>query len=107
MGRLGEAIAASFLERQGLVVLDRNVRIGRGELDLIADHDGRRVAIEVKTVVGTGIDPSLPEDAFTDNKARTVRGLAEALEPRAARVDLIAISLIESGARIRWLRSVC
>ena len=107
MGRLGEAIAASFLERQGLAVVDRNVRIGRGEIDLIADQDGRRVAIEVKTVVGGGIDPPLPEDAFTDHKARTVRDLANALEPGAARVDLVAISLIETGVRIRWLRSVC
>jgi Holliday junction resolvase-like predicted endonuclease len=95
------------VERHGLIVIDRNVRVGRGEIDLLADDHGRRVAIEVKTVVAVGDDPFLPEDAFTDEKAHTVRRLAEGLSPRAVRVDLVAISLIDSGARIRWLRSVC
>lgn len=95
------------MERHGLVVVDRNVRAGRGEIDILADDHGRRVAIEVKTAVAVGDDHFLPEEAFTDEKAHTVRRLAEGLKPRATRIDLVAVSLIDSGARIRWLRSVC
>jgi len=87
-------------------VIARNVRVRRGEIDLIAVHRRRRVVVEVKTVVAAGSDPVRPEDAFTAAKARTVRRLANQLDPRALRVDLVAITLIESGARIRWLRSV-
>jgi Holliday junction resolvase-like predicted endonuclease len=80
--------------------------VGRGEIDLIAVHRGRRVAVEVKTVVAAGSDSIRPEDAFTTEKARTVRRLANQLDPRARRVDLVAITLSEAGARVRWLRSV-
>jgi len=62
--------------------------------------------VEVKTVVAAGSDPVRPEDAFTAAKARTVRRLANQLDPGGLRVDLVAITLIQSGARIRWLRSV-
>ena len=36
VGREGEALAASFLERQGLRILGRNFRSRQGEIDLIA-----------------------------------------------------------------------
>ena len=80
--------------------------VGRGEIDLIAVHRGHRVAVEVKTVVAAGSDSIRPEDAFTTEKARTVRRLANQLDHRARRVDLVAITLSEAGARVRWLRSV-
>lgn len=49
LGRLGESLAADHLERRGFAILDRNVRIGRGEIDLIA-FDGITLAfVEVKT----------------------------------------------------------
>lgn len=93
-----------FLQRQGLVIIDRNVRIRRGEVDILADDGDCRVVVEVKTVAGRTV--SIPEDAFTDEKARTVRRLASELRPRARRVDLVAVSLIDSGARVRWLRAI-
>lgn len=49
LGRLGEDLAASHLERLGFAILDRNVRTREGEIDLIA-FDGRVLAfVEVKT----------------------------------------------------------
>lgn len=106
VGRLGESIAALFLERHGLTIIDRNVRVGRGEIDLVADDGGRRVVVEVKTVLAVGPAPPTAEDAFTADKERTVRRLASRLHAPAPRVDLIAISLMESGVRLRWLKSV-
>ncbi|MDF1594659.1 MAG: YraN family protein [Acidimicrobiia bacterium] len=95
-----------FLERHGLSIIDRNVRVGRGEVDLVADDGGRRVVVEVKTVLAVGFAPPTAEDAFTADKERTVRRLASKLHPPASRVDLIAISLMESGVRLRWLKCV-
>ena len=92
--------------RHGVPVVARNVRVGRGEIDLIAVHRRRRVAVEVKTVVAAERNSVRPEDAFTAKKARTVRRLANLLDRPAPRVDLVAVTLSESGARVRWLRSV-
>ena len=105
MGRLGEQIAAFFLQRRGITIVDRNVRVGRGELDLLVLDSGRRVVVEVKTI-NARQHVQNAEDAFTEDKAATVARLAARLRPPARRIDLIAISLSEAGAAIRWLRDV-
>ena len=47
-GRKGESFAALWLQMQGWRILDRRVKIPRGEIDLVA-HRRRQVAfIEVK-----------------------------------------------------------
>lgn len=47
-GRQAEALAAAFLERQGLCVLERNWRVRGGELDLICEDRGTLVFVEVR-----------------------------------------------------------
>ena len=47
-GRIGEDAAAEFLERNGYTVKGRNVRLGRHELDIIAEDDEYLVFVEVK-----------------------------------------------------------
>jgi Holliday junction resolvase-like predicted endonuclease len=89
-----------------LIIIDRNVRVGRGEIDLVADDGGTRVVVEVKTVLADGPAPPTAEDAFSADKERIVRLLASELHPPARRVDLIAVSLMESGVRLRWLKCV-
>ncbi|MFQ5518513.1 MAG: YraN family protein [Mariprofundus sp.] len=48
-GQAGEELAASYLQRRGYTILGRNVRLGRGELDIIARHGELLVFIEVKS----------------------------------------------------------
>ncbi len=72
----------------------------RGEIDLVIDLDGRRVAVEVKTVVGEDLDPA---DAFTPAKASQVLRLAGRLHPPIRRVDLVAVRLGPRGVVIRWM----
>lgn len=47
-GEQAEALAATFLERQGLRVLHRNWRVRGGEIDLICDDRGCLVFVEVR-----------------------------------------------------------
>jgi Holliday junction resolvase-like predicted endonuclease len=82
-------------------VLDRNVRVGRGELDLLVELAGQRVAIEVKTRwSGDG------RSSFTADKQAAVRQAARSLRPPVHRLDLISITLDSEGYEIRWLPRV-
>ena len=49
LGELGERLAAEYVQKKGMRILEHNYRIRGGEIDLIA-QDGREVVfIEVKT----------------------------------------------------------
>ncbi len=47
-GRLGEALAAWFLERRGYRIVERNARLGRFEIDLVIERGAWLVFVEVK-----------------------------------------------------------
>lgn len=49
IGKLGEDLALQYLERSGFQLVERNCRIGRGEIDIIAIREGLLVFAEVKT----------------------------------------------------------
>jgi len=64
VGALGERIAERFLVRRGALVTARNLRLWPGEIDLLIEMGGVRVAVEVKTRVW--VDPA---EEMTDLKA--------------------------------------
>ncbi|MCU4297766.1 YraN family protein [Brevibacterium permense] len=74
LGSRGEDLAAAFLEDTGLVILERNFRCARGELDIIARDGDTAVFVEVKTrrtaMLGS------PLEAVTRNKLARIRTLA-------------------------------
>ena len=94
MGRLGEQIAALFLQRRGITIVDRNVRVGRGELDLLVLDAGRRVVVEVKTI-NARQPVQNAEDAFTEEKAATVARLAGRLRRGLGDSSVPATALFE------------
>ena len=51
LGRRGEDIAQRFLQRAGIVIVDRNYRMssGAGEVDLVGWDGDRLVFVEVKS----------------------------------------------------------
>ena len=101
VGTAGEAAAAHFLERRGAVLIERNARVGRDEIDLIARIDGQTVAVEVKTGLGDG---TRPWENFDRHKRTRIRRAADALSIR--RIDLITVELTATGVIVRWLPGV-
>ena len=98
LGALGEWVAASFLERNGVRVLGRNIRIGRGEVDLVAADRRGRFVVEVKS--GREMPGDHPRWNFTDRKARQVARMARSLGIR--RVDLVTVVVGDDGVRVEW-----
>lgn len=48
VGRLAEALAASYLRLRGYAILEQNVRLGPREIDLVAVRDGWLIMVEVR-----------------------------------------------------------
>lgn len=110
LGQRGEAIAAQHLERLGARVLARNYRTSLGEVDLLVEHDGDLVAVEVKTRHEG--QPALPEEAVGPTKlARISRVLAayaqeHEQDERGWRIDVVALEVDSSGgvSRVEHIR---
>ncbi len=47
-GQRGEERASRYLQHRGFSILDRNIRLGRGELDIVARRGDLVVFVEVK-----------------------------------------------------------
>ncbi len=75
LGRRGESIASSYLESLDYVVVARNYRTGRGEIDIIAQKEDVLVFIEVKT--RRGIRYGTPCEAVTKEKQRRIISTAK------------------------------
>lgn len=106
-GRIGEELAARYLEERGLQILDRNFRCPLGEIDLIA-RDGRTlVFVEVKSRYGKGF--GLPQEAVTHAKRRKLTLLAQwylksrALDTGRARFDVLGIVWSGKGPELTWI----
>ena len=67
----GENLAAIWYVRNGWRIVARNVRHGRGEIDIIAEKNGTFCVCEVKT--RRNHDFGSPADAMSAHKCRTVR----------------------------------
>ncbi|HEV2281174.1 MAG TPA: YraN family protein [bacterium] len=84
-GRIGEQAAAQALAARGYRVLVRNVRLGRGEIDLVCEHDGDVVFVEVKARRGVAF--GTPAEAVTVRKQRALFALAMRYLGRTGRTD--------------------
>lgn len=101
-GRSGEARARRFLESQGLLFRDANVRAKFGELDLVMFDPRERelVFVEVKTR-GGGTWGS-PEEQVTEKKQRKLRQLVEWYCQRSrwngnVRLDVVGVAVRANG----------
>ena len=104
LGRSGERAAARYLGKRRYEILDRGVRLLRGEIDIVARDGPTIVFIEVKTRRGEGYGP--PGEAVTAAKRRQIRRIAQlylmkkGLTSNFCRFDVISI-LVDDEERIR------
>jgi putative endonuclease len=95
LGRKGEALACAELERHGYLILSRRYRTRYGEIDVVAEHRGVLVFVEVKA--RTGGDFGHPAEAVTAQKQRRVVAMAESYlarertQHRVCRFDVVAV----------------
>ncbi len=109
LGAAGEEAAAAALRRAGWTLLDRNVRVGRGEIDLIMERGGVLGFVEVKTRSGRG--GGTPEEGVDGRKRRRFATAVEAFLARkglaaAPRVLLVAAVDADGDGHPRAVRVV-
>lgn len=96
LGQRGEREAASFLKRQGMLIVASGDRAKLGEIDLVAVDKRTVVFVEVKT--RTTHEAGHPADAVDKNKQRRITRAARGyikrhqLEETSARFDVVAVT---------------
>ena len=100
LGQWGEDLAARELRRRGYDVLERNRRVGRGEVDLVARHGRTVVLVEVKTRRTGAFGEA--RDAIATAKARRLVALGHRYAQSAGatdwRIDVVAIDVAPDGS---------
>lgn len=103
IGKQKEDLAAEFLKRQGLEILERNFSCKMGEIDIIGLDENCLVFIEVKYRKNTSY--GYPQDAVSINKKRKIilvsgyyRMLRGVSDNSLIRFDVVSIL----GNKIRW-----
>ncbi|HOG14869.1 MAG TPA: YraN family protein [Synergistales bacterium] len=100
LGAAGEALAARELSRLGYRLVDANVRMKMGELDIVAEEDGEMVVVEVRTrTIGRMLPP---EATVGPSKIRKLVRTGRAYMDRIGwegpwRIDIAAITVGPDG----------
>lgn len=111
IGRLGEDIACRYLATEGWTIHDRNFRIRRGEIDIIATDGNDLVFIEVKTRRPSRFGPGYL--AVDERKIRQIRQVIgdylvkRSPQHRGVRIDVISVALsAHAEPQLEHLRQV-
>ncbi|WP_235941424.1 YraN family protein [Paenibacillus puerhi] len=112
LGMQGEAGAASYLQEQGMSILDRNWRCRTGEIDLIAEEKGILVFVEVRTRNLSGAFGT-PQESVNLRKQRKMLETARVYIHRhgkhesQVRFDVVSIRMAPDGtiAKLEHIRN--
>jgi len=75
LGKKGEEMAVSFLQKQGYKILKRNYRYKRQEVDIITEYQKLLVIVEVKTRQSTFL--AGPEITVSRSKQKSIVRVAD------------------------------
>ena len=75
LGSQYECMAAEYLEKQGVVILEKNYQARQGEIDLIGKDRDYLIFVEVK--YRRNADSGVPAEAVTLQKQRHIRMTAQ------------------------------
>lgn len=108
IGKEGEELAAGYLREKGYRILDRNVRLKYGELDIVAEKGGELVFVEVKTRRSSFF--GAPEESVTRKKQGKLISLAfgylkgRQLEGKPFHFDVVTVTF-QNGPVIHHLEN--
>ena len=74
-GETGENLAVDYLQNKGYVLLERNYRFKKGEIDIIMRKDNTLCFIEVK--LRSNLDYGRPEEFVSENQKSLIIGSAD------------------------------
>lgn len=112
-GKLGEDIAAKYLENKSYKIVARNYRKKWGEIDIVAQQSDELVFIEVKTQRG-GFEWR-PEENITQHKKHQLSRIINTYlkenkipENQNWRIDVLAIELDfkTQNARVEHIKNI-
>lgn len=98
LGVLGEQMAARYLEDNGYMIVERNFRAGKHEIDILALKDGQLVVVEVKT--RSDDELVAPEEAVDHKKRQSLIWAANDYVLRHNRQEPVRfdiITLVKTG----------
>ena len=101
IGVKGEQIAADFLLNKGYIILHRNWRSGKKEIDIIAFKDGVVAMTEIKT--RSSSDFGFPEESVNRKKQQFLRSAGQAFmdsHPEYIHMRFDIISILMDGERV-------
>jgi putative endonuclease len=102
LGKLAEDFAVEFLQKSAYKIIDRNFHSRFGEIDIIAEHMGTLVFVEVKARWSNKFGS--PEEAVTSSKIYKIRKTAEyyslvnSKTDQKMRIDVVAMEI--NGGRV-------
>ena len=76
LGKWGEEQAATFLERKGYTICDRDWRAGHRDLDIIALNEDQTILVIVEVKTRTSAQLNEPEEAVNRKKIRNIGNAA-------------------------------
>lgn len=103
LGQRGEDLAAKALKREGYAILERNVHLGRYELDIIAREGDTIAFVEVKT--RRQDDIASPEENITPAKQLHISRAADIYMSHVDdtetyyRFDVVSVLIPQRGKR--------
>ena len=106
-GKLGEDLAATYLEKQGYTILERNWYHQHQEIDILATKDSELIVIEVKCRSGNPLTD--PHISVNKNKQRLLIKAANAYIQKKdldmeVRFDIISV-LTDQYIRIEHIEN--
>lgn len=110
IGKIGEDIAARYLQQKGYKIIERNFESRQGEIDIIAIDKNELVFVEVKT--RTNMKFGKPIEAVDKLKQKHLIKTVEYylysrhLEDEFVRIDVIEIYLYNNKYKINHIKQI-
>ena len=108
LGARGEALAAQALAAAGYHIIQPNVRMPNGQVDILAEENGELIFVEVKTRSSTAF--GVPAEAITPAKQRHLIAAAQEylalheIPDHPWRIDVVGILMVDGKPEIEIIR---